>query len=65
MLQVPGIFVISLKQYFESKRLALVTKCKAYLTGCDLVLTHYRNQDFKIMESEVWNILPRRVFKKN
>lgn len=53
MLQVPGIFVISLKQYFESKRLALVTKCKAYLTGCDLVLTHYRNQDFKIMESEV------------
>jgi len=53
MLQVPPIFVISLRHYFASKRLARVAKYKASLTGFDLDLTHYRNQDFKIMEGEV------------
>jgi len=64
MLQVPVIFVISLKQYFESKRLARVTKYKASLTGCDVALTRYSKQDLKIMEGEVWKILPRHMLKK-
>jgi hypothetical protein len=53
MLQFPVIFVISLRQYCESKRLGRVTKYKASLTGCELTLTHYRYQDFKIMEGEL------------
>ena len=65
MLQFPVIFVISLRQYCESKRLARVKKYKFSLTGCDLALTNNRNQDFKIMEGEVWNILPTRMFKEN
>jgi len=65
MLQLPVIFVISLRQYCESKRSARVTKYKASLTSCNVTLTHFRNQDFKIMEGEVWNILPTRMFKKH